>query len=70
MNVAGACDEFVDPDEWLPAAKKQAGSWWPAWAAWLTRHSAADRVAPPAMGAPDKGYPTITPAPGVYVREP
>jgi polyhydroxyalkanoate synthase len=70
INLVGACDEFVDPDEWLPAAKKQEGSWWPAWTAWLGRHSASQRIAPPSMGAPEKGYPPIQPAPGGYVHEP
>ena len=45
---------------------RQEGAWWPAWEDWLCRHS-TDRVAPPAMGTPNRGYPILGDAPGTYV---
>jgi polyhydroxyalkanoate synthase len=61
-------DPHLAPEEWLEAAEKHEGSWWPAWQAWLEAHSGG-RVAPPAMGAPRKGYAPIEDAPGSYVRQ-
>ena len=45
------------------------GSWWPAFADWLAAHSAAKKVAPPRMGAPQKGLRPLDDAPGRYVLE-
>jgi polyhydroxyalkanoate synthase len=53
---------YAAPDAWQAATPLQAGSWWPAWAAWLGLHSAA-AVPPPAMA------PAIADAPGTYVLE-
>ncbi|WP_238364343.1 PHA/PHB synthase family protein [Mesobacterium pallidum] len=61
---AGA--RYVDPDTWLAGQAPQDGSWWPAWSDWLARQSSG-RVAPPAMGAPAKGYPVLARAPGSYI---
>ena len=61
-------DPHLAPEEWEEAAEKHEGSWWPAWQAWLEAHS-GERVAPPAMGAPRKGYAPIADAPGSYVRQ-
>ena len=61
-------EPYTAPEEWMSAAAEQEGSWWPAFAAWLSSHS-GDPVAPPRLAAPDQGYPAIVDAPGVYVRE-
>lgn len=59
---------YTDPDTWSAMTKSVDGSWWPAWASWLDRRSHG-RVSPPAMGAADRGYPPLEPAPGRYVME-
>jgi polyhydroxyalkanoate synthase len=45
------------------------GSWWPHWSAWLSERSDPQRVAPPAMGAPEHGIAPLGPAPGTYVHQ-
>ena len=62
-------DPYVDPDTWLEETPVRQGSWWPAWQDWLARHS-TERVEPPPMGAPEKGYRVRRDAPGLYVRQP
>jgi polyhydroxyalkanoate synthase len=62
-------EAYLDPDAWQAAAVHHEGSWWPWWLEWLHR-SSFGKMAPPAMGAPDKGYAPIGDAPGTYVREP
>ena len=59
---------YLDPNTWLTASPSYEGSWWPAWQDWLVRHS-SDRVPPPAMGAPQAGYPALEAAPGTYVLQ-
>jgi polyhydroxyalkanoate synthase len=61
-------DIQIDPDAWRAKTPVREGSWWPAWEAWLTEHSQG-QVAPPSMGAQDKGYPVLDEAPGTYVLE-
>jgi polyhydroxyalkanoate synthase len=61
-------DAYVDPDSWLASAPRHEGSWWPAWEAWLERHSTGP-VAPPSLGAPSKGLPPLCDAPGTYVHQ-
>ncbi len=56
------------PDEWMERAEQRKGSWWLAWNEWLARHS-GNAVPPPTMGAPEKNYPPLEPAPGRYVLE-
>ena len=55
-----------DPDQWLATATKHAGSWWEAWADWITLHSGAERAAPRTLGSP--AFEPMTEAPGDYVR--
>ncbi len=62
-------DRYVSADGWLARAKRTEGSWWTAWAGWLEMKSAPDRVAPPQMGAPERGLLPLCPAPGVYVHQ-
>jgi len=61
-------DPHLAPEEWVEAATKHDGSWWPALHRWLAQHSSG-KAKPPAMGAPRKGYPVIDDAPGQYVRQ-
>ena len=56
-------------DEWFAKTEAKPGSWWPVWAEWLKAHSLPDRVAPPAMGAPEEGYRPLGEAPGEYVLQ-
>ncbi|WP_407047904.1 PHA/PHB synthase family protein [Methyloraptor flagellatus] len=64
-----AADPYLAPDEWHAKAAVQEGSWWLAWFDWLGARSGAP-VAPPAMGAADKGLHPLGPAPGAYVLQP
>ncbi|AHE53574.1 MULTISPECIES: PHA/PHB synthase family protein [Sphingomonadaceae] len=58
----------LDPDEWMALAPVREGSWWVGWEEWLRAHS-GEPIAPPPLGAPDKGYPILEDAPGRYVLE-
>jgi polyhydroxyalkanoate synthase len=62
-------EQYTDPDSWLMEASHKEGSWWPEWLTWLEAH-ASERVPPPELGASDRGYPALGPAPGAYVRQP
>ena len=64
-----ATDPYLHPMRWHQEAKQYQDSWWPAWSGWLAAHSTSQRVAPPQLGAADKGYPPLMDAPGQYVRE-
>jgi polyhydroxyalkanoate synthase len=59
----------IDADTWLSATPTHEGSWWPVWQAWLAQRS-GECVAPPSMGAPERGYPLLGDAPGTYVLQP
>ncbi|MFT5511444.1 MAG: polyhydroxyalkanoate synthase, partial [Hyphomicrobiaceae bacterium] len=61
-------DRYIDPETWAAQTPKQDGSWWPEWVAWLDKRSGKP-VAPPRMGAPNKGYDPIANAPGTYVLQ-
>ena len=72
-QLAGRAEgqRYVDPDTWAATAHAHAGSWWPAWEAWLKRHG-GELVAPPAMGrrqARGTRGQTLVDAPGQYVLE-
>jgi polyhydroxyalkanoate synthase subunit PhaC len=55
-----------DSEDWLANATQQSGSWWEAWADWITMHSGAERPAPPSLGS--ASFEPVTKAPGDYVR--
>jgi polyhydroxyalkanoate synthase len=61
-------DRYTDPETWLAETPVQQGSWWPEWQSWLERYSTG-KVAPPPMGAPEKGYGIRRDAPGLYVHQ-
>ncbi|GAB3419551.1 alpha/beta fold hydrolase [Massilia agilis] len=56
-------DCYIDADAWLAEARLHDGSWWPAWAAWLGRHTRGARVPARPVG------PSLAAAPGTYVLE-
>jgi len=60
--------QFTDAETWYAKTKIEEGSWWPAWLSWFDERSHG-RTSPPAMGAPEKGYPPLEGAPGRYVLE-
>ncbi|TDX31086.1 polyhydroxyalkanoate synthase [Modicisalibacter xianhensis] len=66
MATAHEDDVYIDPDAWMERTPVQAGSWWPAWQAWLAKRS-GPCVAAPAVGSSD--YPPLDDAPGSYVRQ-
>ena len=52
-------------DDWHASAKHQAGSWWPDWGRWMSRHGGGKVPArEPGTGA----LPALEAAPGSYVR--
>ena len=58
------------PDDWMKAAGERAGSWWPAWFAWLEKHSGEAAVAGREAGGGLAGYRPVCAAPGTYVLQP
>ena len=53
------------PDAWLDGATEHAGSWWPEWLKWVSRHSGGEA---PARMPGDGGLPALEAAPGSYVK--
>lgn len=53
----------------VPGNPTEAGPWRPIWQAWLRRHSSQPLVAPPGMGAPERGHAPLEAAPGNNVHE-
>jgi polyhydroxyalkanoate synthase len=51
----------ADAKQWLEAATRHEGSWWPTWTQWLTKHGSKKSVAARAIKD------GIEPAPGRYV---
>jgi polyhydroxyalkanoate synthase len=64
---AGA--HYLGADTWLAGHDPTPGSWWLAWADWLSEQG-GDQVPPPAIGAPERGHHALTDAPGTYVLQP
>lgn len=58
----GSAPELQD---WLETAKEHAGSWWPDWCAWLSKHS-GNKIAACKPG--DGALKPIEDAPGSYVK--
>jgi polyhydroxyalkanoate synthase len=58
----------LDPDaeRWFDSAEKVAGSWWPAWYAWLAPHGGTKVNARKTAGNAE--FTAIEPAPGSYVK--
>ncbi|MEO1238660.1 MAG: alpha/beta fold hydrolase [Pseudomonadota bacterium] len=54
-------DKALTPDDWLAEATLNDGSWWPAWAAWLSERS-GKRINPPRITG------ALEDAPGSYVK--
>jgi polyhydroxyalkanoate synthase len=61
-------DRYLDPETWQMSTPRHEGSWWPVWQTWLKEHSSGP-LAPPLLGAPDRGYPPLGDAPGTYVLQ-
>ena len=59
-------EKHIDADSWLEKTPEQSGSWWVPCERWLAEHSSS-LVAPPSIGAPEKGLPPLSDAPGTYV---
>ena len=62
-----APDHPADPREFLAAAQKVAGSWWPDYSSWLAGRSGGQKNSPGQLGR--KGYPVRSAAPGTYVHD-
>jgi len=57
----------ADAEVWLESAKRQDGSWWGHWNAWLADFESAEPVG--ARQAGNTNYPALAPAPGSYVLQ-
>lgn len=62
-----AADLPAAPEQWLAAAQRHAGSWWPHWAGWLGPRCGPRRRAARTLGS--AAYPPLGPAPGDYVLQ-
>jgi polyhydroxyalkanoate synthase len=61
-------EPYIAPEEWFAAIPATAGSWWPAWEAWLAGRSEGT-AKPPPLGRSRGGYGMRCDAPGTYVLE-
>jgi polyhydroxyalkanoate synthase subunit PhaC len=59
---------YVGPDEWLKAAPRIEGSWWPEWTRWLAARS-GEPCEPPPMGTGPADGRSLPDAPGDYVHQ-
>lgn len=67
INTRKADAPYVGPDEWLKAAPRVEGAWWPELARWLTARS-GEASEPPRMGVGQEGR-YLPDAPGDSVRQ-
>ncbi|HEY4986518.1 MAG TPA: alpha/beta fold hydrolase [Bradyrhizobium sp.] len=58
---------YIGPDEWVKAAPRSEGSWWPEWSRWLSVRSGELR-APPRIGLAGADIDSLPDAPGAYVH--
>jgi polyhydroxyalkanoate synthase subunit PhaC len=65
VMIKAADAPYVGPDEWVKAAPRFEGSWWPEWTRWLTARS-GELCEPPRMGTGQKQ--DLPDAPGDYVH--
>jgi polyhydroxyalkanoate synthase subunit PhaC len=66
MAVHRHGEQYIDPESWVASNPPRAGSWWPAWSAWLGEKSGS-LVATPPLGRPDGRFAVLQDAPGSYV---
>jgi polyhydroxyalkanoate synthase subunit PhaC len=59
---------YIGPDAWLAQHDPTPGSWWPELSSWLMQR-AGTAGPPPPIGAADKGFGPLGPAPGTYVHQ-
>ena len=66
MAVHRHGEQYIAPESWVASNPPRAGSWWPAWSAWLAEKSGSP-VAPPPLGRPHGRFAALQDAPGSYV---
>jgi polyhydroxyalkanoate synthase subunit PhaC len=69
LLTRGPQERYLDPAAWAELAESRPGSWWPTWTGRLDERS-GEVVAPPPMGARERGYSVLGAAPGSYVLQP
>ena len=57
----------ADPEQWLAGAEKHQGSWWEAWAGWVTARAGQRQPQSGMLGS--ERHPVLCPAPGLYVHD-
>ncbi|NEK59715.1 alpha/beta fold hydrolase [Geodermatophilus sabuli] len=60
-----AAETPADAEQWLAAAEKEKGSWWPDFTSWLAERTGEDVPAPTSLGSAE--LPPLADAPGTYV---
>jgi polyhydroxyalkanoate synthase len=68
VKTKAADTSYIGPDEWLKAAPRVEGSWWPEWTKWLTAQS-GEPCEPPRMGVGQVDGHSLPDAPGDYVGQ-
>ena len=58
---------YIGPDEWVKAAPRAEGSWWPEWTRWLAARS-GEPCEPPRIGVASAEDKSLPDAPGEYVH--